>query len=357
MRYKKILVLNFITTTIGDSLYILPIIQKLKKEYPEAEIFLTGSKLTLQVIGKEPSLTDYVVIPNLEKLPKISKLKKMFLFKNIFFYTLKKIKNKNFDLAIVLLPNFSPYHILPWLAKIPKRIGFAYQKSYFSFLLNKKTIFRNPYTTKDIVHLSDSNSDILKLLEITITERDRILIRNVTKKEVKEAKKILKRLGKPYVAFQPGAKYKHRQWPPERFAEIGKKIIKKTDGTILLMGSPNEKELLENIKKRIGKNCINLAGKTSLNNVGAVLQQCKLVLGNDSGIMHLAASVGVQTAVLFGSPHPEHSKPLGIKKAIIIKPHSWHPKTIFEDEPLNKVSKYLLDIDVNLVWKKIEKVI
>jgi len=354
--YKKICVLNFITITVGDSLYLLPLLQKLKKTYPSSKITLTGSEITKQVIGDEKSINEYITIQNLERLDKkTSKIKKIFLFKQIFFSTLKKIKRKNFDLAIVLLPNFFPYQTLPWLARIPERIGFTYPNSLFSFLLTKKTPFRNPYTTKDIVHLSDENLDILKLLDIKITKDDTLLKRNVTKEEAKKAKKILKKLKKPFYAFQPCAKHKNRQWPPSGFVEIGKKILKEKKGTILLIGSPKEKIILEKIREKIGNGCINLAGKTSIDVLAAVLRECKIVIGNDSGIMHLAASVGAQTAVLFGSSNPNHSKPKGEKEAIIIKAKSWHENAIFEKENKNVVSNYLLDISPEFVWKKIEK--
>ena len=60
---KKIAVLNFITVTVGDSLYLLPVVQRLKREAPQAELVLTGSAVTKLVLGNEPSVTRYITVP------------------------------------------------------------------------------------------------------------------------------------------------------------------------------------------------------------------------------------------------------------------------------------------------------
>ena len=352
--YNKIVVLNFITTTIGDSLYLFPVIQKLKKEFPKSDLFLTGSRITKTLVGKDSSLKNYILIPNLEKVPSASKFNKIKIFSQVLFFTYKQLKKIKPDLCLVYLPNFSVYQLIPFISGVPNRIGFTYPGSIFSFVLNKKRPFRNPETTGEIVHLSQANLDLLELLNIKINKEDLIL-----KKELEpnpRLDKLILKYSKPIIAFQPGAKHKNRQWPPERFIKLAKRLIKYTKGSIILIGSPSEKDICKKISSNVGKDCINLAGETKLEDIPYILSKCKLVIGNDSGIMHLAASVKCDTITLFGRSNPNHSNPMGVGKNLFVKSKIWNKDALFKKEDINKPSKYLLQISVNMVLKEVEKI-
>jgi lipopolysaccharide heptosyltransferase II len=347
---KRIAVLNFIPSTVGDSLALLPFVQRLKREAPHAEILLTGSSVTKQILGDEPSISEFIELLGLPELAKqLPKLTKARIVWNIIRYTARELKRRKPDIAFVLLPNFAPYQLVPWLAGIPLRFGFTYPGSVFSWTLTDKRTYRNPETTKETdVHFYQANLELLELAGITVTRNDWKLRRTMTKREHDDAAQFLVGTRKPVVAFQVGAKYKNRQWPPERFAHVGKALVAK-GASIILVGSPAEIEMCETVRKGIGAHCINLAGKTTFGQLAGILAKCDLVVGNDSGLMHLAASVGAQTLVLFGSPHPNHSRPIGAKEAVIITPPSWNPNALFENEPRDVVSKYLLAIDEKTV--------
>lgn len=349
---KKIVVLNFITVTIGDALYTLPFVQRLKKEAPQAEIYLTGSSITHQVIGDDAAVTKFIELPDLQKLgAKESPLKKARTLNKVFWTAIKEVRRIKPDLALVLLPNLPVYQLIPMFSDVKLRFGFSYPGS-FRHVLTGTTPFRNFEVDPKYVnvHFSEANLDLLKYLGLKITKKDWTLKRKVSKKERTEAKKIFKqyKLKKKLVAFQIGAKYKHRQWPTKRFVEVGKALVKK-GATILCVGSPSEFDICEEVRKGIGKDCINLAGKTSFGSLAGVLEQCDMAVGNDSGLMHFAAGVGAKPVSLFGSPHPNHSRPRGVKPSVIITPPSWHPGAQTEKENRNVLSKYLSDIDAKTV--------
>jgi heptosyltransferase-2 len=82
-----------------------------------------------------------------------------------------------------------------------------------------------------------------------------------------------------------------------------------------------EKLLCDRIREGIGEKAVNLAGKTDLRLLAGVLSQCAAFFSNDTGVMHLAAAIGVPVVGLFGSTSPEWTRPLGRAKVIYKHPH------------------------------------
>jgi heptosyltransferase-2 len=97
--------------------------------------------------------------------------------------------------------------------------------------------------------------------------------------------------GDPVIAFAPGARYGTKQWPIERFAELGR-LLPDEYQPCVVVGGPDVRPLGERLKSELGARIINLAGRTTLRQTAAVLARCCLTVSNDSGPMHLAAAVG-----------------------------------------------------------------
>lgn len=108
---------------------------------------------------------------------------------------------------------------------------------------------------------------------------------------------------RPYrncVVMAPGAARNTKQWPAEYFAELGKLLKQK----IVLIGGADEFAKFEQICKQIGPACENLAGKLSLKESGALLAGAKFVISNDSGPFHIARAVATKAFVIFGPTDP-----------------------------------------------------
>jgi ADP-heptose:LPS heptosyltransferase len=101
-----------------------------------------------------------------------------------------------------------------------------------------------------------------------------------------------------YVCVHPGARAASRRWAPERFAEVAERLS--AQGLrIVLTGSAAERPLTERVAAGIGAPVLNLAGRTSLGELGAVLAGARLLISNDTGVAHLADALGVPSVVLF----------------------------------------------------------
>lgn len=89
-------------------------------------------------------------------------------------------------------------------------------------------------------------------------------------------------------------------WRPESFAEVADTLAKRYGLQVIISGSASERSLAEEIAGRMENNPIVTAGQTSLGELAAIMGRCELVVGVDSGPLHLAVSQGVPTVHLFG---------------------------------------------------------
>jgi ADP-heptose:LPS heptosyltransferase len=107
--------------------------------------------------------------------------------------------------------------------------------------------------------------------------------------------------GGPRVAFQTGANRRHRAWPVERYAELGRRLRETHGVEIVLIGSPGERDLADAFQARADYPFLDLVGKTSVPELPALLEACDLLISHDTGPIHVAAAVGTSVLGLFFS--------------------------------------------------------
>lgn len=121
----------------------------------------------------------------------------------------------------------------------------------------------------------------------------------------------------PWVGICPGAAYgPAKRWPASRFVELGRRLMRNFGVKVVLMGSGDEKAMLEQMAMEMGKGVLNLGGRTDLERLAAIMRECATVVSNDSGPMHLAAALGVPVVAIFGSTDPSTTHPLGPHKVL-----------------------------------------
>ncbi len=130
--------------------------------------------------------------------------------------------------------------------------------------------------------------------------------------------------GRPWFGLNPGAEYgPAKRWPADRFVAAALALREKTRCRWVLFGGADDRALAEtiagDIARATGEPPLNLAGKTSLCELAAVLKICDLVLTNDTGPMHLAAAVGAPVTAVFGSTSPELTGPVFSKRARVVR--------------------------------------
>lgn len=134
--------------------------------------------------------------------------------------------------------------------------------------------------------------------------------------------------GRPMIALAPTANWIGKEWPHEYFLKLIRGITK--EGGILpkarvaVFSAPQERSRIKDFLAQIpSEQLIDCAGNFELLDIGAFFSQCRLFIGNDSGLMHLAAATGIPTFGLFGPSLDQHYAPYGYKTGYVRTPESY----------------------------------
>lgn len=213
-----------------------------------------------------------------------------------------------FDIAYVC-PNSLKSALLPLLAGIPKRVGYLGEArvGLLTHRLKNPPKSRRPPMVAWYSALSDATD--------CAGDRPRLQVDGC---EIDATLATLGLRHAAYYAFAPGAQYgTAKRWPAAHFAELARRL----DQGVVLLGSEMEFALCDEIAAAVnaeqpGK-CRNLAGKISLTQTFTALAGAKVLVSNDSGLMHVAAALGVRQVALFGSSSPLHTPPLNDQARVL----------------------------------------
>ena len=157
----------------------------------------------------------------------------------------------------------------------------------------------------------------------------------------------------PILALAPAANWVGKTWPPERFAVLAAELLGDkgplAGGRLLLLGGPHDRFACETARRAIPRaNLIDLVGKVDLLTAYACLKHARLFIGNDSGLMHLAAAAGAPTLGLFGPSDDRLYAPWGDNARALRSPRSFEQfKAI--DPNLDLAINHMRDLPVEWV--------
>lgn len=273
----KILVIRL--SSIGDIILTTPVLKAFKEKYPGTSIdFLVLDKFKDSIEGVP--YIDNVIVFNKEKNDGLHNMAKFG----------KELKKNEYDYIFDL-------HSKIRSKVISKNIGvktFTYRKrSWWKTLLVKmrlikykvdNTIVKNYFGAFKDFGIEYKGEDI----SFAFSEKDE------THKEYE---------GLPVMA--PGASKNTKKWTKEGFGELANLIYEKYGKETVLIGGKEDEELCNEIDKISGGHTINMAGKLSLKESGALLSRASFLVTNDSGPFHIARGVKCKTFVIFGPTSPE----------------------------------------------------
>ena len=278
---------------IGDAVMTEPLLRRLQAR---------GERLT---VGALPW-----VAPVYRAMPQVAEVIEFpFAHGGLQFKARRSIAKRlsgQFDKAYVL-PNSLKSALLPFLASISQRIGYL-GEARVGLLTHR---LKNPKNKPPMVAFYSALSGESDLQG----DRPRLHIADA------DIAATLSQLGLQrgsYVVFAPGAEFgPAKRWPATHFAELAAKL----NLPVVLLGSGKEAALCDQIAGPVnaaqpGK-CLNLAGKTSLPQALCLIAASRSTVSNDSGLMHVAAALGVPQVAIFGSSSPLHTPPLSDKASVL----------------------------------------
>lgn len=312
-KVKKVLVWA-VGDGLGDAVNSIPMIRALKIKFNKPF-------LTIICLNKAPSSV-YSALPEVDEVihPPLSVLNSRILNKDL----LKKIRSKHYDLMIqdpISWPPLLPSSLFySFLSKIPYKVGYF---DISTALFNTWILFPN---SKE--HTSEMKLRLIEeILGEPVTSDQSFPISEQLRfwaKESINSTLMFQRL--PLVAFHvcTNNKFVPKIWSLDKFIALGSKLVTTYNARIILVGGKEESAQGREILEILGENATNFIG-CNVKETAAILEQCDLFVGNDSGPMHISASVGTPVIALFGPTEYIRCRPYGVKNKIIRTAFSCSP--------------------------------
>jgi heptosyltransferase II len=293
------------TNWIGDAVMTLPALDALRETFPKARMTILAKPWVADVYKLCPRVDEVMTFESPGRHDGI--MGKIRLANDL--------REKRFD-AVILFQNAIEAAIISSLARIPIRAG--YNSDARGWLLTHSV--RRTWDIKKI-HQTRYYLEMVKAMGCKDTASDTCL--EIAPAEKASAEAVLKKceLGNgPLIGIAPGATYgAAKKWFPERFADVADRLVDEFSARILLFGSDADRENTGLVQQSARHTFMDMTGKTTLREAMALMARCHLFISNDSGLMHVAAALGVPTLAIFGSTNPITTGPIGKCSTIIRK--------------------------------------
>ncbi len=276
---------------IGDTLMVTPLLRALRRTFPDALLAFVCSRTVLEVLRSNPHL-DHVLPLAFRHLPWLLSGEKRRL--------VRELREMKLDWGIVL-ESHSRFVDLVHRTRPKRLIAFGPGPSEESFT---HAVFDPQMHSIDNYLRAAEPLGVRpagREMELPYpAEMDEIVRRRLVKYGVRDVDRL--------VGIHPGwGGRKHsieqmrlRSWPPGRFAQVVRWLVKKGGVRAALTGSPADRALTEYIAREAGVPCLNLAGEFSLLELAALIRRLSLYLTVDSGPAHMAAALGTPLLTLWG---------------------------------------------------------
>ena len=300
---------------------LTPALRALKLAYPQSYLSLLVRPLVADLMRTCPYLDEVIVDTKGNGVGRVQ----------LLFKLVRRIRRERFNLAVVLHPNSFRNALIPFFAGVPLRIG--------SSVSGRRILLSQSCTNDTHLHEVKRYLQVLQLinikepvsgLEFWHTDADHHAVNQILSdcKVLPEDR---------IIGINLGTTWGTKSWALDRFADVIAGIQNRFGGAIVLTGSSSEVGLGKALQRLVKENVINLIGKTTILQLGALIERCNLYLTCDSGPMHIAAAVGTPTIALFGPTSRQRHRPYGEGHQVIEKDVPCRPcykrKCIRKDAP------------------------
>jgi heptosyltransferase-2 len=275
------------TNWLGDSIISAAAVRAIKRGRPDAHVTIAAPAKVAPVWNLIPEVDQVLALRGRGSVFAVGKFLRA---------------QKPFDAAI-LFPNSLRTALEVWLAGIPRRVGFrGHHRSWLLSQIVPDRAKRGPiqHQVHHYLHLArqigaETDSITLPVIQPTNGTED-----------------VMK------IGLCPGAEYgPAKRWLPERFAEVAAAVSSQIPAQWILFGTAADLDTGNVIATALGGNVVNRIGKTTLDQLVDELRECRLLLTNDTGTMHLATLLGVPVVAVFGSTEDRLTGPLGSGHVVI----------------------------------------
>lgn len=280
---------------VGDMVMAQCLFKLLKQRHPDATIDVLAPAWSLPLLVRMPEVSDAIVMPlghgqfNLRERYKIG----------------KNLRAKKYDQAIVL-PNSFKSALIPFFAKIPKRTGWM-REARFILLNDIRYLHKEKYPLMIErfmalgLNADEALPQVYPYPELQISSESQL--KTLEKYQLTKS-------NTPILALCPGAEFgPAKRWPEEYYAEVANAKLKE-GWQVFIFGSVKDQPVAEKMMTLTQNRCVNLTGRTSLEEAVDLLALATCVVSNDSGLMHIAAALKKPLVALYGPTTSAFTPPL-----------------------------------------------
>lgn len=327
-----------------------PLLDVIRQAYPKANITYVAGTWSKVIPEHHPAINEVIDCGSVGLSGRYSILDYMKL--------VRVLRKRHFDLAFVL--DRSPLlTLLPWLAGIPRRVGPDSLGRGFS-LTDRVPVSSSP---RHLQHQAEIYLNLARALGLPVDRPRMRFIPTAEERRTANKSTSIQVALFPGGGSNPGMELTAKRWPLERYKELARKLVYEAGAHILLIGGPGDialnEELLGGLDVPAGS-VNNIAGKTSIGELAAQLEQCDLFIGNDSSPMHLAAAVGIPVIAIFGPTSPQEygPYPLDDSKHIALWRHpSGQPCFFLGKMQTCTQCTCMQSVTLNDVWSAVQRLI
>jgi len=269
------------TTAIGDAVLCMPLIDSLRTALPKVKIGFWVAAGAASLFEGRRGLDR--VLSYHGKYRRVRE-------------TMKLLRGGQYDLALVANANDPDVIPMIWWSGCRRIIRRPQRNTIYSFMIANPGMLNASHTSG---HAIERNLEFCDLLQVSRGEaRTRLEIQPGTEARIYP---LLQKVSPPLWCIHPGSTRSPKQWGAGRYAELAQRILKKSEGTILITGSQQEKAICDEVKRGIGMNerVCNLAARLRLDELAAMLKHVHLLVSGDTGPYHIAMALDVPTVTLF----------------------------------------------------------
>lgn len=290
---KKILLIK--PRGIGDIILSTIVLDNLSSCFPAAEIHYLVEEFANQSVENNPLVK------------KIHTMQKT----EFAYFVARRIRKEKYDLIIDLWSNPRSAQIT-FLSGAKYRLGYSYRGRRYAY--NIKAV-----AGRGDVHSAEHNLELLKAIDVPITSKN--IHYHINKNSLEKADRFIKDLkliNKNIIGIIPSGGWESKRCDAEKWIEICRELVNQFDVSLLLLWGPGDEKDVEKIKSEL-KDDIVVAPETNVDEMAALINNCNVIIANDSGPMHIAAALDVPTLGLFGPTDPEKHGPYNTNSDYIIK--------------------------------------
>lgn len=341
---KRVLIVKL--RYIGDTLSIIPVIENLNRNAPNAEIDVMVNQGTEEVLSHHPAVNRIWAYDR--RTAKQSMVRSL----SYHWHLIRDLRLRRYH-VLIDFTHGDRASFLSFLTGAPCRIS-SLNASPLSKILMNQFISAEPSQ----MHIVDYQLEALRLCGMDHFSREiNVHIPGSVQRKVDG---LLHRSGVAAdgvnAAIHPGARGKWRQWPLERFSEIARRIrTEYRDAAVILLGGPGENALVDAVEGFMGFPATFKTTGLSLLETAALFSRCRIFIGNDSAPAHLAAAAGCPTVTLFGPTFPRMWRPVTDLGEVVFK--NLPCCGCRQEECIRPGETCMELIGVDEVWEKVQRIL